>query len=190
MKCNPDYSSHFLSDPVYQKYKFGIILILSVVIFPQPAVFSQEIDYRIIFGRDWEKAKAFVSENETWMKQLSVKYDVSFALAIAVVFPELVRYSALRDRMEITLLKTLYINLGDDYANFSVGQFQMKPSFAEALYKKVPLLKGRLRSQFREKTAYNDPRDLRSAIVRDLEDPESQFVYLIAFMKICEACTT
>jgi len=149
--------------------------------------FTQQTDYTKIFGSDWLKAEAFVSLNGAWMKRLSDKYDVSYPMAIAVVFPEIVRYSAIRDKIEITLLKALYINLGEDYADFSIGQFQMKPSFAEALYKKAPLLNGRLRIQFREKTAYNNPRDLRSAIVRDLEDPESQFVYLIAFIKICEA---
>jgi hypothetical protein len=147
--------------------------------------FSQQADYKKIFGSDWEKAEAFVSENETWMKQLSEKYSVSYPVAIAVVFPELVRYSALRDKMEITLLKALYINLGEDYANFSIGQFQMKPSFAESIHQKVPLLKGRLRNQFREKTRNNDIRKYRASIVKDLEQPESQFLYLIAFLKIC-----
>jgi hypothetical protein len=148
-------------------------------------LFSQQADYKKIFGSDWEKAEAFVSENETWMKQLSEKYSVSYPVAIAVVFPELVRYSALRDKMEITLLKALYINLGEDYANFSIGQFQMKPSFAESIHQKVPLLKGRLRNQFREKTRNNDIRKYRASIVKDLEQPESQFLYLIAFLKIC-----
>lgn len=147
--------------------------------------FSQQEDYKKIFGSDWEKAEAFVSENETWMKQLSEKYSVSYPVAVAVVFPELVRYSALRDKIEITLLKALYINLGEDYANFSIGQFQMKPSFAESIHQKVPLLKGRLRNQFREKTRNNDIRKYRASIVKDLEQPESQFLYLIAFLKIC-----
>jgi hypothetical protein len=147
--------------------------------------FSQQEDYKKIFGSDWEKAEAFVSENETWMKQLSEKYSVSYPVAVAVVFPELVRYSALRDKMEITLLKALYINLGEDYANFSIGQFQMKPSFAESIHHKVPLLKGRLRNRFREKTRNNDIRKYRASIVKDLEQPESQFLYLIAFLKIC-----
>jgi len=172
---------------VCQKYKCGIILILFVVICPLPVVFSQEKDYKKIFGGDWEKAEVFVSENETWMKKLSGKYDVSFPEAIAVVFPELIRYSALRDKMEITLLKALYINLGEDYANFSVGQFQMKPSFAESIQNKLPMLKDNLRNRFMEKTANKDIREYRSAIVKDLEDPESQFLYLIAFLKICEA---
>lgn len=149
--------------------------------------FSQQTDYKKIFGTDWVKAEAFVSENENWMKQLSGKYDVEYSEAIAVVFPELVRYSALRDKMEITLLKALYVNLGEDYANFSIGQFQMKPSFAESLHKKVPLLKGRLRNRMLEKTANKDLREYRSDIVKDLEDPESQFLYIIAFLKICES---
>lgn len=148
--------------------------------------FSQQTDYKKIFGTDWAKAEAFVSENKNWMKQLSGKYDVEYSEAIAMVFPELVRYSALRDKMEITLLKALYINLGEDYANFSIGQFQMKPSFAEALHKKAPMLKGRLKKLFQEKSKSDDIKKYRSAIVRDLENPESQFLYLIAFLKICE----
>lgn len=120
------------------------------------------------------------------MKQFSVTYNVSYPEAVAIIFPELIRYSSLRDKMEITLLKTLYIYHGDDYADFSIGQFQMKPSFAESVHKKVPLLRGKLRNQFKERTRYNDSRKYRASVVRDLEQPESQFLYLIAFIKICE----
>jgi hypothetical protein len=79
----------------------------------------------------------------------------------------------------------LYINLGEDYADFSIGQFQMKPSFAESIHEKVPLLKSRLRNQFREKVRNDDIRKYRSGIVNDLEQSQSQFLYLIAFLKIC-----
>ena len=94
---------------------------------------SQDLNYPEIFGDDWTKALQFESENRNWMEPILVKNHISYPLAVAVVFPELVRYSALRDKMEITLLKALYINLGDNYANFSIGQFQMKPSFAEMI---------------------------------------------------------
>jgi hypothetical protein len=147
--------------------------------------FSQQTDYNKIFGSDWEKAEIFVSENAVWMKQLSEKYGVSYPVAVAVVFPELIRYSALRDKMEITLLKALYINLGEDYANFSIGRFQMKPSFVESIHQKVPLLKGRLRNQFKSRTGITDIRKYRGSIVKDLEETESEFLYLIAFLKIC-----
>jgi hypothetical protein len=127
-----------------------------------------------------------VAENETWMKQLAKKYDVSYAEAVAIVFPELIRYSALHDKIEITLLKSLYIYKGEDYADFSIGQFQMKPSFAEAIHSNVKLLRGQIRNQFRAKMSIKDITKYRSSVVRDLEQPESQFLYLIAFMKICE----
>jgi len=162
------------------------LTVLITIFFFGSTSFSQQTDYKKIFGTDWVKAEAFVSENENWMKQLSGKYDVEYSEAIAVVFPELVRYSALRDKMEITLLKALYINLGEDYADFSIGQFQMKPSFVESLHKKGSLLKGRLRKLFQEKSKSDDIKKYRAAIVRDLENPESQFLYLIAFLKICE----
>ena len=90
---------------------------------------SQSVNYQDLFGDDWNKAVTFEKENRSWIEDVLAKNHISYPLAISIVFPELVRYSALRDKMEITLLKTLYVNLGEDYANFSIGQFQMKPSF-------------------------------------------------------------
>jgi hypothetical protein len=115
----------------------SLFIFLLITILLNPAL-SQTINYQEVFGDDWEKALAFESENRVWMEPLLVKNQISYPLAIAVIFPELVRYSALRDKMEITLLKALYINLGEDYANFSIGQFQMKPSFAEIIREKAP----------------------------------------------------
>jgi hypothetical protein len=149
--------------------------------------YSQPIDYQTIFGKDWEKAQAFESENRNWIEPLLKKNKISYHLAIAVIFPELVRYSALRDKMETTLLKTLYVNLGEYYANFSVGQLQMKPSFAEAIHQQAPSVMSR-RSEivFRDETEFDDIKNYRKSIVVDLEDPKIQFNYLIAFFKICE----
>lgn len=103
--------------------------------------------------------------------------------AISIVFPELVRYSALRDKMEITLLKTLYINKGKEYANFSVGQFQMKPSFAESLIDAGASMRGR-KPLITDSTSYNDIRSYRAAIVESLEDIHSQLDYLVIFYRI------
>jgi hypothetical protein len=99
----------------------------------------------------------------------------------------MVRYSALRDKMEITLLKTLYVNLGEDYANFSIGQFQMKPSFAEMIREEAPAVLGRRSGiTFKNRSDFDDIKDFRKTIIKDLEDPKSQMNYLIAFIKICE----
>ena len=148
---------------------------------------SQPLNYQDLFGDDWKKAQAFEKDNRSWMEPLLVKNHISYPLAIAIVFPELVRYSALRDKMEITLLKALYVNLGEDYANFSIGQFQMKPSFAEMIRDQTPVVLGRKSGiTFKNRSDFDDIKDFRKSIVTDLEDSKSQFNYLLAFLKLCE----
>lgn len=149
-------------------------------------LFPQEQNYSKTFGKDWDKAAEFIRENEPWMKKITGRFNISYPVAVAVVFPELVRYSALRDKMEITILKSLYIYAGEDYADFSVGRFQMKPSFAEAVNERSHLLKGRLRNFFPDPAGYNTAWKYRSSIVAHLENPQAQFIYLIAFIRICE----
>ena len=147
---------------------------------------SQESDYKTAFGDDWKKAEDFISENELWIRQELKKYDIGFNESMAIIFPELVRYSAIRDKMETTLLKALYINLGKEYANFSIGHFQMKPSFAETLgIMEEKLLPQRYRSLVRDTADFSDIKDYRSAVVKDLEDKNHQLDYLIVFYKIC-----
>ena len=148
---------------------------------------SQSLNYPQIFGDDWTKALQFESENRSWMEPILEKNNISYPLAVAVIFPELVRYSALRDKMEITLLKALYINLGDNYANFSIGQFQMKPSFAEMIREQAnSVLNRRSGINLKRRSDYDDIKDYRRSIVKDLEDPKTEFSYLVAFIKICE----
>jgi hypothetical protein len=121
------------------------------------------------------------------MEPILERNHIPYPLAVAVIFPELVRYSALRDKMEITLLKTLYINLGEDYANFSIGQFQMKPSFAMMVREQAnSVLNRRSGIHFLRRSGYDDIKDYRRSIVKDLEDPKTEFNYLVAFIKICE----
>jgi hypothetical protein len=148
---------------------------------------SQSPDYREIFGEDWIKAEAFEKENRSWIEPLLTKNHISYPLAMSVVFPEILRYSALRDKMEVSLLKTLYVNLGEEYADFSVGIFQMKPSFAETIREESSTFLGnRAGIKFKTAASYNDVKDFRKSIIKDLDDPESQVIYLITFIRLCE----
>lgn len=165
-----------------------IIPVLFLFVFAQSRSSAQPPDYRVIFGNDWQKATTFVEQNDSWIKPALAKYSITYQDAIAVVFPELVRYSALRDKMEITLLKTLYRNLGDDYADFSVGVFQIKPSFAEKIRAESYTVMGRkAKDLFKKRSAYKEERLYRAAIIADLEDPETELNYIIGFFKICDA---
>lgn len=148
---------------------------------------SQSLNYEEIFGSDWKKAVTFEKENRQWIEPLFLKYKISYPVGISVIFPELVRYSALRDKMEITLLKTLYVNLGEEYANFSIGVLQMKPSFAEAIREKAITIRKNIPGLvFRKQAEFENIYDYRRSIVKDLEDPRTEINYLIAFLKICQ----
>jgi hypothetical protein len=163
------------------------VLFLILFVFSFRTCIAQPLNYCEIFGSDWQKALLFVEDNNTWIKPVLEKYKIPYYEAIAVIFPELVRYSALRDKMEITLLKTLYSNLGDDYADFSIGVFQVKPSFAERVRVEASSAIGwKARTLFKKREVYKNDREYRSAIISDLEDPVTEFNYIIAFFKICE----
>lgn len=152
--------------------------------FPSVTSQTQQPDYSAIFGSDWQKALDYVEENNSWIKPALSRHGIPYAEAIAVIFPELIRYSALRDKMEIKLLKTLYRNLGDDYADFSVGVFQVKPSFAEKIIEESSGFRiGRL---LKSRDEFPNDYQFRAAVISDLEDPERELNFIIAFMKICE----
>jgi hypothetical protein len=165
--------------------KFMLPLLL--IFIPAISAVSQDLNYSSIFGEEWKKAVDFEIENRHWIEPILEKNSISYPLAVSVIFPELVRYSALRDKMETTVLKALYVNLGEQYANFSIGVFQMKPSFAEFIREKTISVMGRKSDvSFKNKKAYDDLTAYRKSIVEDLEDPVKQLNYLIVFIKLCD----
>lgn len=174
----------FLESSCMLKYFSSLIITITLL----PAALSgQDLNYREIFGEDWIKAEQFVEENRQWMEPALKQNHIPYRQAIAIIFPELVRYSALRDRMETTLLKALYVNLGDEYANFSIGRFQIKPSFAEIISIEAPKAMGkRSELRFPRREEFENISNYRKSIVVDLEDTKTQFGYVIAFIKICE----
>ncbi|HEX2977171.1 MAG TPA: hypothetical protein VHO68_14645 [Bacteroidales bacterium] len=174
-----------MQNSVLERFR-KLLLSLILLCYSIFAVSGQQINYPAVFGKDWEKANEYLRENRPWMETMLRKNHIPYKIGAAIVFPELVRYSALRDKMEITLLKALYVNLGEDYANFSVGRFQIKPSFARSVMEKatgLPLRKTGL--SFSDKPAFDDP-EYRKSILSELEDPVMEFGYVVAFIKICE----
>jgi hypothetical protein len=169
----------------YLKRTKAFFVIVSFAFFAKPCS-AQSLNYTEIFGSDWQKAVVFMEENDSWIKPSLDKYNIPYQEAVAVIFPELVRYSALRDKMEVTLLKTLYRNLGDNYADFSVGSFQVKPSFAEKIRSIAPAVMGKkTKNLFKKRSYYKSDYDYRAAIITDLENQQTEFTYIIACLVIC-----
>lgn len=70
---------------------------------------------------------------EEW-RRTWCQMGVDPALAESVVWPELQRYSAVRDVAE-TAANFGFCLIGEDGPDYSIGVFQMRPSFVEALEK-------------------------------------------------------
>ncbi len=169
------------------RYFTGILLIFFLSGSTFPPIQAQEPSYPDIFGDNWTKARQFVADNQSWMRLKCAQFRVDYPLAVSMVFPELIRYSALRDRMEITLLKTLYTYKGSEYSDFSVGVFQIKPSCAEAVLRSLSERDERKLYRHFYQIYHSLPvREFRSSVVRELEDPVSGFLYVIAIIKILD----
>lgn len=59
--------------------------------------------------------------------------DSTLAFTLAIAAPEHIRYRELSNLMEVQALRLMYAELGSEQVDFSVGYFQMKPSFIEEL---------------------------------------------------------
>ena len=109
------------------------IAVLWLLLMGSATAFST--NYQKTFGDDWDDAVRFVKvHHEEWQQEFDL-FDVDSRVAEAIVFPELIRYSMWQDEIERAAVNGLYVTKGREGANFSIGRFQMKPSFAEeALY--------------------------------------------------------
>lgn len=166
----------------------GLLLVFAILCL---SAFSQspvnEQNYSDIFGRDYSFALMTIEKN-TWWTDTLLKDSPDPDFALAIIFPELIRYSSISDYIEVKGLEVLYVQYGRDYADFSVGLFQMKPSFAERI--ETDILKLGLidtcpfLSALKPDTARTiDSR--RNRIVR-LKDEYNQLLYLQAFIRIME----
>lgn len=142
-------------------------------------------DYQNLFGKQYTEACNYLNSN-CWITDSLVKNGIDPILAKAIIFPELIRYSAIKDKIEIGALLTLYVQYGADYANFSIGRFQIKPSFAieieQDLKKDLHFKKDKLVSSV---SIYNT-HQARLERIKRLESPAWQLQYLIWFFRIME----
>lgn len=123
------------------------------------------------------------------MDELIQAYGLKPKEVKAVIFPELIRYNAIQDKIETFALESLYIQYGKDYANFSIGQFQLKPSFAEAIEIDFLKLFGTsplgVISKIKSEDALQNVA-ARSGRLKKLKESKSALNYVCLFFKILE----
>lgn len=92
--------------------------------------------------------------------------------------PELSQYNRVSDLAQTYALKVLYVQSGKHYGDFSIGPFQMKPSFAELLEREMRK-SPELQALFPEiPVAAEDTREARAERIRRLQSAAWQRTYL------------
>ena len=164
------------------KRLFTIFALTMLVAFKPPV----ETDYKKVFGNNYTWAINWLNQNEALINEYAASFNIPGKELKAIVFPELIRYNGLLNALEVESLKFLYVSEGKEYADFSVGYFQMKPSFAEMVeHDAVNLLPERFQSFCGWSSSANDNEVSRKARVKRLSNVDHQLIYLCAFYKIC-----
>ena len=140
------------------------------------------VNYRKAFGSQWTAAQRFVDEHhQSWQPVFSL-FGVDARLAEAIVFPEIIRYSMWQDEIERAAVGGLYVAGGKEKANFSIGCFQMKPSFAEQVEREWN--QSPLAAEFGFAFNLADNAEARRSRVRRLSTEEGQCRYLAIFVRL------
>ena len=140
------------------------------------------VNYPKAFGDDWTSAAQFVHEHHAAWKPLFEAFGVDARLAEAIVFPELIRYSRWQDEIEKAAVNGLYVLQGTSGANFSIGRFQMKPSFAEEV--EAAWNQSALAQEYGFVFNLQDGVEARRSRIRRLGTMEGQCRYLAIFIRL------
>lgn len=152
------------------------------IIFNQFFLFT---DFRKEFGNSYLDALDFVKDNKTIILEVYQQYQIKGDIMISVLFPERIRYSIYKDYFETLALSTAYVEYGSKYVDFSIGDFQMKPSFIEKL-DSILLIDSTLAHKYEILgLSQNDELLRRREIVRRLEDLHFQLIYSALFYDYC-----
>lgn len=169
--------------------KSFIVLTVCITIYAV-FVFAKEqysnADFGKSFGRKAiEAEKKIQSMQESFVLCAALCHQKPLFLQ-SIIFPEVMRYNQLKDDIESESLHTLYVQFGKEYANFSVGIFQMKPSFAEQVETKAKqLLPDSIYKELQLTYKNGDEESTRCQRVERLQDDNWQLIYLTAFVLIC-----
>ncbi|MBC7864597.1 MAG: hypothetical protein IAF38_16605 [Bacteroidia bacterium] len=146
---------------------------------------------KISFGEKYPRAFKDAVEWSTYIQpeadSICKIYGQEYKKMLPVVLPECARYSIFSDLIECTANEYLYVNFGKDYANFSIGRFQMKPSFIENL--ETTVKSNLLLSKFNFIADYGnetDDKKIRTSRLDRLESRQWQLKYMCCFYAVVE----
>jgi hypothetical protein len=129
-------------------------------------------------------ATSFYETHKTDFEQAAECTGLPAPFLFALVAPELTQYGYLKDKVETYSLKVFYVQSGKAYADFSIGVFQMKPSFIERLEDSLQTRK-HLHAKYQNCLMPEpDSRKARATRVQRLGQLEWQLEYLALFCEL------
>ncbi|MFH1321435.1 MAG: hypothetical protein ABII90_12395 [Bacteroidota bacterium] len=146
---------------------------------------TKPVNYEKIFHSEYDNAVSFIEQNHKVFNKV-IKTDAEKKnMMLSIIFPELIRYSLFRDFFETKSLEYGYVQYGAGMVDFSIGRFQMKPSFVETLEERVKR-SNELMNKYHEITAFKDTAitGTRRERVERLRSLTWQFIYLECFYDI------
>jgi hypothetical protein len=174
---------------VKKYYKSAVVLLLAVAV-SICLIYAKNVysnaDFAKEFGSKTAMAENKLQHMETNFALCAKQCHTNAGFLQSIVFPEVMRYNSLKDGIEAESLRTLYVLFGEEYADFSIGIFQMKPTFAAQVETKAKqLLTDSVYQDLQLNYSSNEAENIRRERVIRLQDEEWQLVYLTAFVSIC-----
>ncbi len=143
--------------------------------------------YEVYFKDEREEVAKFLQANQQKIAQQSLKYHHENDFVTAIVYPELLRYNYIQDFIETSGLELIYMRYGAKTADFSIGHFQMKPSFAEHIEKYIENNAADFQ-QYKKLIIAQKAKPVlqRKLRLTRLKQMDWQLTYLHAFIAICD----
>lgn len=162
-----------------KKLKNRFLTVIILLLFSS-ALFSET--YESVYPKQYTRALGLKHIYMDLLKEQNVS-DPEFY--IALVFPEMERYTSKRDKLETLLNKINYTTISE-YEGYSIGPFQMKPNFAKEIEQCV--LQNQILQQNYPELLFNSTEtdfiEKYNRILR-LQSKTYQISYLKAFVDIC-----
>lgn len=146
---------------------------------------NSALKYENELSPDYNRGLQYVKKHKTQFDDALGENPEKKAILVSVVFPEIVRYSLIRDLLETKSLEIGYVSKGSGFVDFSIGRFQMKPSFLESI-ERVVKSSGELSSKYQKILNYasTSEKEVRKDRINRLKSFNWQVRYLKAFYDI------
>ena len=145
---------------------------------------GQGHEYAKQYSNECRETKNFYFKHKKLFEKAAQSVGLSPQMLFAIVAPEFTQYSSLDNKMETYSLKVFYVQQGKAYSDFSIGYFQMKPSFIELL-EEYAASDANLKKKYAACLFPNpNERSARVARIDRLNTIEWQIIYLSLFCDV------